>query len=130
MDSVAEITVFFQSIAVGFLSGAFYEPFSVLRWICGIKCGKKVVLGVLFDVLFFAAFALFATCAATALRFPAFRWYIGVGYAAGFLLYLKILHRILDFFEKVCYNAVYKVVVSRKIARKRRKIERKQGKKV
>ena len=91
METVAEIAVFFQSLAIGFFGGVFYEPFSVLRWIFGVKRGKNKPLGVALDVLFFAAFAVFAIFAATALQFPAFRWYIGVGYAVGLLLYLKIL---------------------------------------
>ena len=129
MEKVLELPVFFQSVLFGFVSGVFYEVFSILRYILGIKRGKMLALGVIFDVCFFAIFAIFTTFLANLAGFPAFRWYIAVGYGVGFLLYLKILHRILDFFEKVCYNAVYQSIKwCKSKLKKRKKFERKQGK--
>ena len=129
MERILELSIVFQSIIIGFVGGVFYEVFSVMRWLCGVKRGKAYALGVLFDVLFFAIFAVFATFTATKAGFPAFRWYIFVGYGIGLLLYLKILHRILDFFEKVCYNAVYRSIKSCQMKLKERKnFKKKQGK--
>lgn len=129
METILELSVFFQSVFIGFVGGIIYEIFSVLRWVFGVKKGKMFALGVVFDVVFFAIFAFFTTISSTFAGFPAFRWYIAVGYGIGFLLYLKILHRILDFLEKVCYNAIYKSIKTCKSKlKKQKKFERKQGK--
>ena len=52
------------------------------------------------------------------LHFPAFRVYIGIGYALGGIIYLQILHKTLAIFKKVCYNMSTKIVQKVKKARK------------
>jgi hypothetical protein len=41
-----------------------------------------------------------------------------LGYAIGLIIYLKILHRTLAIFEKVCYNMFTKVVKKAKSKKK------------
>jgi hypothetical protein len=102
MDTKNQLAVFLACVFVGFLGGAIYEPFSACR-----KAFKK--LGVLFDLLFFAAFSVLFCffCAVCAL--PPLRVYMPVGALIGLIIYLKSLHRIVAILEKLCYNCFIKL---------------------
>ena len=76
----------------------------------------------IFDILFFAVFAVFTVLLGALLKFPDFRAFMGVGYAVGLILYLKSIHRILDFFEKKCYNTVKKAVKRLKLRKNTKKL--------
>ena len=117
MSAREQFLLFLCCVPIGFVGGIFYEIFSCLRYLFDCKGGKRSILTGIFDVAFFSLFALFTVWLSTLLKFPAFRAYMGVGYAVGLILYLKSMHRILDFFEKTCYNRI-------KIAVKRRKIRK------
>ena len=110
MDTKGQFSVFCICIAVGFVGGLLYESFSVLRWIFGCPRGKSKALCVALDILFFLSFAVLCVFAAYTFRFPAFRTYMWLGYGIGFLLYLKIVHRIVAFFENMCYNKATKLI--------------------
>ena len=127
MTASAQLWTSFQCLIVGFLSGGFYEIFSILRWLTGCKNKRKPVLTAVFDVLFFVCFAVFAVFCATILEFSSFRAFMAVGYGLGFIIYLKILHRILAFFEKVCYNTVKKAL---KRLKKNKKTEKTPAKRL
>lgn len=110
MDTKGQFSVFCICIAVGFVGGLLYEAFGVIRWIFGCSRGKNKTLCIALDILFFLSFAILSVFAAYNFRFPAFRVYMWLGNAVGFLLYLKILHRIVAFFENMCYNKVIKLI--------------------
>lgn len=108
MDVKNQFTYFCLTVIIGFAWGLIYELFSVFRFVFG--CDKNKTIGVALDVLFCITLALGYTLAAFLLRFPDFRIYMFVGIGLGFTLYLKSLHRIVAFFEKVCYNNVRKLI--------------------
>lgn len=112
--------VFLLCLAVGFLMGIVYEICAFLRLI--FRCeNKNKGLGTLFDVLFFLSFGIAAVFTAYVFHFPSFRVYMCLGYALGLIIYLKSLHRILAFFQRICYNKINKWIKRRKIRRKVRK---------
>ncbi len=128
MDSVGQLQIFFKCIAVGYLCGVLYEPFSLLRRATGFIKGGKLFLELALDVLFFALFAAVYIGAGTVLSFPYFRLFMAVGAFVGLILYLKSLHRILDFFENVCYNTIRRVVKKLSVRiKKKKKSPKKRG---
>ena len=104
MDTKNQFTVFCICIAVGLLGGILYEPFAFLRMIFGCPRGKSRPVGIALDIAFFAAFTVCTVFAGYLFRFPDFRVYMWIGYALGGIIYLKSLHRIVAFVEKICYN--------------------------
>lgn len=118
MGAQNQFRFFCLSVLIGFLGAAIYELFSIFRWICGCQKGKNKIIGIGLDILFFACFAIWCIFASFMLHFPAFRVYIGIGYALGGIIYLKILHKTLAIFKKVCYNMSTKMVEKVKKARK------------
>lgn len=96
-------------MAIGFLGGILYEPFSFVRRL--FRCDtKRKKLGIAVDTLFFTAFALLSVCLNYLLNFNDFRIFWWIGYILGGIIYLKSLHKIIAFFENVCYNKVTKLV--------------------
>ena len=69
-------------------------------------------------MLFCLLFSMVCIHAAYKLHFPDLRVYMCIGYGGGFIIYLKILHRIVAFFEKVCYNILTRWVRKRQKSRK------------
>ncbi|MBQ7913497.1 MAG: spore cortex biosynthesis protein YabQ [Clostridia bacterium] len=110
MDSKNQLLYFCLCILVGFLAGLPYEIFAFLRAIFRCDRGKNKTLSVLLDVLYPIFFALICVFMQFILRFPGFRAYMWIGYAVGFIIYLKILRRILAFLQKSCYNSLVKVL--------------------
>lgn len=110
MDSKNQLLYFCLCILVGFLAGLPYEIVALLRGIFRCERGKNKVLSVVLDVIYPIFFALICIFMQFILRFPAFRVYMWIGYAVGFIIYLKILRRILAFLQKLCYNKLAKVL--------------------
>lgn len=124
MDTQNQFLIFCFCILIGFAGGILYEIFSIIRLILGVYRKKIKILSVTLDLLFCLIFAIFCVFAAYLLHFPAFRIYMWIGYLCGLCIYLKILHRILAFLEKLCYNTIIKIVKGTK----RRKALPKGGK--
>ena len=110
MDSHNQLRIFCLCVAVGFVGGILYEIVAFLRLLLGCERGKNAFIGGVLDILFFLAFAILCIFTGFWLHFPAFRVYIGIGYALGGIIYLKILHKTLAIFKKVCYNMSTKMV--------------------
>ena len=124
MDTGNQFAVFGLCVGVGFVGGVLYEAFAFLRFLLGCPRRKNKVLGGALDIAFFLLFACVCVWAAYVFQFPDFRVYMWLGYALGGILYLKTLHEIVAFFEKVCYNSVTKLI---KKAKKREKTLSKRG---
>lgn len=126
MDTGGQFSVFAVCIAVGFCLGILYEPFGALRLVCGCRQGKRKTLGAALDVAFCLSAAIVCVLAAYLLRFPSFRAYTWLGYGVGGIIYLKSLHKIIAFLEKLCYN---KITEKRKKAKNKKKLLKKEGEK-
>lgn len=111
---------------IGFLGGVLYEVFSLIRKCFGCPHGKNKAVGIATDICFCLLFVCFCTAAGYALAFPDFRTYMWLGYLFGGILYLKSLHKIIAFFEKVCYNGINKLIKKAKNEKKLFKKERKE----
>lgn len=118
MDSKNQFYIFCFCLAIGFVGGLMYEPFSFIRKLFKHQKPLNKIIGVIADLLY--CLTLTALCIFTAylLHFPDFRLYMILGYAIGLIIYLKILHRTLAIFEKVCYNMFTKVVKKAKSKKK------------
>lgn len=125
MDAKNQFICFCICLAVGFAGGFIYSACSFVRTLFSCQRGKNKAVGAIADVAFFLAFALLTVAAAYAFRFPSFRVYMWAGYGLGLILYLKSLHKVVAFFQNVCYNKVTKVIEK---ARKRRKTLKKRVK--
>lgn len=123
MDSKHQFIYFCLCVVVGFVGGILYENFAFLKKFLRFPRGKKVLDGVL-DVTFCGCFALLCTFSAFWLGFPSFRFYMWIGYALGFLIYLKTLRRIVAFLQKVCYNVLCKIA---KRAKSKKKLSKNGG---
>ena len=110
MDSKNQLFYFCLCILVGFLAGLPYEIVVLLRGVFRCERGKNKVLSVVLDVIYPIFVALICVFMQFILHFPAFRAYMWIGYAVGFIIYLKILRRILAFLQKLCYNKLAKVL--------------------
>jgi len=106
MNAQNQFAVFGICLIVGFLGGVLYEPVSFFRLFFGRKRGKNAIVCGVLEVLFWISFTLFSSIVAFAFGFPSFRLYMSIGYICGGIIYLKSLHRILAFFEKLCYNKI------------------------
>ena len=124
MDTQNQFTYFLLSVLIGFVGGCLYEIFAFFRLLFGCNRGTRKALGLGIDLIFGFAFAILCIFASFWLRFPDFRGYMWLGYALGGILYLKTLHEIVAFFEKVCYNSITKLI---KKAKKREKTLSKRG---
>ncbi|MBR2646427.1 MAG: hypothetical protein IKD47_02585 [Clostridia bacterium] len=108
---------------MGFVGGILYEIPSLFRWIFRCNRGKNATIGAILDALFWIGFTIWCIFAAFLFHFPDFRVYMIVGYGIGLIIYLKILHRIVAFFKKVCYNGLTKMV---KKAKNKKKLSKKE----
>ena len=104
MDSRNQFTIFCLCLLVGLIGGVVYEPFAFIRLVCKCRRDKNKIIGVTADLLFCLLFSMVCIYAAYKLHFPDLRVYMCIGYGVGFIIYLKILHRIVAILEKVCYN--------------------------
>ena len=114
MDGKGQFSVFCLCVVVGFVGGFLYELFVLLRAVFRCGRGKNKLVEVLLDVAFFVSFAGLCTYAAYRFRFPDLRFYMWIGYAAGWIIYLKTLRRIVAFLENMCYNLSYKIIMKAK----------------
>ena len=126
MDSKNQFFVFCISVVAGFLGGLLYEPFACLRLLLQCEKGKRKAVSVALDICFLLLYAGFYIATAYLFHFPSFRVYMWIGYAGGGIIYSKILRRILDFCQKVCYNGSTKLL-SR--AKSRKKLRNREDKK-
>lgn len=110
MDTKNQFAYFLLSVAIGFVGGLLYELFALVRLLFRVKNGKRKALGVGIDITFCICFAILCIYASFFLHFPDFRGYMCIGWLVGGIIYLKILHRIVAFLEKVCYNVLVKMV--------------------
>lgn len=108
MDSKNQLATFSLCIVVGFCGGILYEFFALFRCFFGCTHGKNQFLGGILDFLFFICYAVFCIISSFLLHFSGFRAYMWLGFGLGGGLYLKILRRILAFWENMCYNFVHK----------------------
>ena len=118
MDSKNQFFYFCLCIITGFLAGIPYEIFVLLRQAFRCDRGKNKALNIILDLIYPVFFAIFCVFMQFILHFPALRVYMWAGYALGFIIYLKILRRILAFLQKLCYNNLAKVLRKAKIKKK------------
>lgn len=119
MDAADQIFIFLVCVLAGVASGPFYELLFVFRRLTGDNRAVAVAL----DVVFFVLFAAMSVFIAVLFSFPDFRVYMYLGNLFGLILYLKSIHRIVDFFLKVCYNRLRKVLKRRKSTKNIKKKE-------
>lgn len=124
MDAKGQFTCFCLCVVVGFAGGLIYSACSFVRVLFSCPRGKNKAIGVFADVLFFIAFALFGVACAFMFKFPAFRIYMWLGQGVGLILYLKSLHKVVAFFQNICYNKIAKAVLKFQQKRKTQKRER------
>lgn len=117
MDTGNQIYIFSVCFLAGYIGGVWYEIFSFFRLIFACEKGKNKILGIVLDVAFFVVFALWSVLVAKRMQLPDFRAYMWIAYLGGWLLYLKSLHLMLDFFKKVCYNCLKKAIKGRKMSK-------------
>lgn len=110
MDTKNQFAYFLLSVAIGVVGGLLYELFALVRLLFRVKGGKRKGLGIGIDIAFCICFAILCIYASFSLHFPDFRGYMCIGWLVGGIIYLKILHRIVAFLEKVCYNVLVKIV--------------------
>lgn len=125
MDTRGQLITFLISVAIGALGGVLYEPFHFIRALFGCDRGKSKVVAPFLDLLFWLTFLVGSICLEYVFRFHGVRVYVWGGYLLGGTLYLIFLHRIVAFFERMCYNKITEVV---KRAKKRDKTVTKRGK--
>ena len=118
MDSKGQLGVFCLCVAIGFVGGVLYEIFILFRAVFRCDKGKKKGVGIALDMAFFVAFGVLCIYAGYQFYFPNLRFYMWIGYAVGYIIYLKTLRRILAFLEKVCYNKASKVAKKVKTKKK------------
>ena len=118
MDSKNQLLYFCLCILSGFAVGIFYEIIVFLRAIFRCERGKSKTFGVVLDVIFPIFLAIIFVLMQFILRFPGFRGYMWIGCGVGFIIYLKILRRILAFLQKTCYNMLARVLRKVKIKKK------------
>ncbi len=122
-----QLLAFLLCVAIGFIGGVLYEPFGFLRLL--FQCDKKrTKLGALLDVGFFITFTVFSVFAVYLLKFPDVRVFWWMGFAVGGIIYLKTLHKIIAFFEKVCYNELVKV--AKKAKKKEKTLKKRRIKRI
>lgn len=113
-----QLRTFLLCVGTGFAGGFLYEVFFLFRLLFRCDKKKRAWLSIVIDVLFWICFSAGCVYASVYFRFPDLRVYRIVGYFLGFIIYLKILHRIVAFFEKVCYNncvKIWKSIKARKL---------------
>lgn len=123
MDTATQLRVFCLCVLVGVCGGVLYTPFCVIRRFPRLKKKKGRGVWIALDILYCLAFAVLTVYAAYALKFPSFRVYMWGGYLLGGIIYLKILHKTIAFFENIWYNKLSKGI---KKAKNRRNTLRKR----
>lgn len=125
MDTSGQFVYFLLSVAVGLVGGLLYEVVFIIRFLFSCDKGKRKWISIGLDIGFCLCFSLWCIYTSFCLHFPDIRGYICLGWGLGFIIYFKILHRILAFFEKVCYNVLVRMVNK---AKSKKKLFKKRGK--
>lgn len=125
MDSGNQIFIFLICVTTGIAGGAVYEALYGVRCACRVFTRGKPckIADAVCDAGFFLVFAAMCVGVSVLFGFPDFRFYMYAGNLLGLVLYLKSVHRMLDFFLKVCYNGIKKVVKRRKSSKNKAKKE-------
>ena len=118
MDTLGQLTVFLQCVGIGFCGGVLYEIVSIVKFPFSKRKKLAKILENTADGVFWFGFFLDSVYLAYTFEFPAFRVYMWIGYLVGGILYLKILHKIVAFFKKICYNEISKGIKRRRIKKK------------
>ena len=126
MDTNNQLAFFLLSLLVGMLGGLIYELFALFRTLFQCDKGKCKALGFGLDLTFCICFSSACVYLSFCFDFPDFRGYMCLGWVFGGIIYLKTLHRILAFCEKVCYNVLVRMVTKAKSKEKTLKKERKE----
>lgn len=116
MDTANQIRIFLLCVLAGVIGGAFCEPFSLIG-----KLFKRLQAGL--DVAFFVVFSFVCVYFSAKFAFPDYRLYGYCGNFIGLIIYLKTFHRIVAFFEKICYNMLIKPLKRRKKTKESKKKE-------
>ncbi len=103
MQEISQIYVFFSCVLCGAAGGIIYDIIYIVKGFVRVKSGKIAL-----DILFFLLFALVYVFLSVLFSLPDFRVYMFIACLLGLILYLKSLHRILDFFIKRLYNVIKK----------------------
>ena len=114
MDTKNQLTFFLLSVAIGVVGGLLYELFAIVRFFFRRNSGKGKILGIVIDVVFCISFAIMAIFLSFHLHFSDFRAYMWIGWLLGGAIYSRILHKMVAFCEKVCYNVLVKIVTKAK----------------
>ena len=125
MDTKNQFTFFLLSVVIGLVGGLLYELFAIVRFLFRRNCGKGKILGIVIDVIFCISFAILGIFLSFHLHFPDFRVYMWIGWLLGGVIYSRILHKMVAFCKKVCYNVLVKIVAKAKSKEKTLQKERK-----
>ena len=109
MQPQPQFSLFLTCMAIGFACGILYEPFALFRLLFHCHT-KNRWIGLTVDICYCLLITVGVTTATHFLKFPNFRVFWWLGIAVGGIIYLKSLHKIIAFFEKVCYNRLAKLV--------------------
>ena len=123
MNGENQLWIFLVCVGMGVVGGILHLPFRVLARVCGVGENKRKGIGIAIDIVYFLMLAVGSVWITYALRFPDFRVYQWFGYAIGGIIYLKILHKTIAFFENIWYNKLSKGI---KKAKNRRNTLRKR----
>lgn len=116
-----QLRYFCISLISGYIFGIAYEIFYSLRLICGCVKGRRKGIETALDICFFIAFALWQVYISYLFYFPSQRVYLWIGSFLGLIIYLKSLHKIIAFLEKLWYNKIAQRVKNHKKSLKKRK---------
>ena len=126
MNGENQLWIFLVCVGMGVVGGILHLPFRVLARVCGVGENKRKGIGIAIDIVYFLILAVGSVWITYALRFPDFRVYQWLGYAIGGIIYLKILHKTIAFFENICYNRITRM--GKKAKKARKKLEKTENK--
>ncbi|MBQ9081131.1 MAG: hypothetical protein IJY26_00655 [Clostridia bacterium] len=99
MGEADQLYVFFSCVLSGVVAGVAYDILYLVK-----KWARNRAVRIALDVFFFVLFSGIYVFVSVMFSLPSFRLYMFLGCLVGLLLYLKSMHRILDFFVKRLYN--------------------------
>ena len=119
MLATEQLQYFLICLLIGFVGGTCHDLFyGVVTPMKKEKWEARACL--VYEIVYFSAFALAFVGLQARLGFPDPRGYLYFGILLGFWLYYKNLRIILAFFKKVCYNIAIRVFCKRKNSQKKR----------
>ena len=125
MDTVHQFHVFILCVCFGVVGGVFYELLSLFKILFFPWKKAKRFFGNLIDIVFWISLWIASVYLSFSFKFPSFRVYMGIGYLLGGILYLKILHKIVAFFKRICYNNIRKAI--KKVTDKEETLKKEKG---